>query len=217
LSTRKRFIADLLFGSQLVLGVFFAGSRIVRMSQTLQGILLSEFILIGSFCALNLGLAITANRVQSTRISKQTVVIYTFWSVALVGCVGMVLTRGTYQWSRLDTITLAVAALAGSAVVVFGRVRYGLPVRDPIVRGYLAAVFKGWPQLTLAFNIAQKGGTGLPLLAVILGHATILIRIGQLVFALREAGWDRNRRGSMISEAWNEGTWLITTAVWIIY
>jgi hypothetical protein len=216
-STRKRLIADLLFGGQLLIGVFFAGSRIVRMSQTLQGVLLTEFFLIGSFCVLNLGLAIGGNRKQPSRIMRQAVIIYAFWTVAVAGCIATVLSQGSYQWGMTDTVTLAVAAVVGMMAICIGWFRYGLTVKDPIVRGYVAMILKGWPQLALAYKISQYGGAGLPMLAVILGHVTILIRITQLAFALREAGWDRNRKGSMISEVGNELTWLVTTAVWLIY
>lgn len=216
MSTRKRLIADLLFGCQLIMGVFFVGSRIIRMSQTLQGVLLSEFILIGTFSLMNLSLAITANRVKTTRVAKQTVFVYSFWAIALIGCGLSVLLQGTYVWSITDTVTLVVALLAGAVTVAFGKVRHQLTIRDPIVRGCVAMVFKGWPQLALAYNIVRNGGAGIPLLAIILGHVMIFIRIGQLVFALREAGWDRNRRGSMISEVGNELTWVVTTIAWIV-
>jgi hypothetical protein len=50
---------------------------------------------------------------------------------------------------------------------------------------------------------------------VVNGHFTILMRIGQLIFSIREAGWDRNRIGSAISEVANEASWLIVTVVWL--
>jgi hypothetical protein len=215
LITRKRFIADLLFGSQLVIGVFFAASRIVRMSQTLEGVLLAEFFLIGSFCALNWSLAIGANRDEPSRSGKQTIITYAFWTVVLAGCIVTVLSTGKYQWGVTDTVALAVAAIAGTLTVRIGW-SYQLPIDDGIVRGYLAMIFKSWPQLMLAYKISQQGGAGLPLLAVVLGHVTILIRLLQLWLTAREAGWNRKRKGSMISEVGNELTWLVTTFVWLI-
>ena len=41
-------------------------------------------------------------------------------------------------------------------------------------------------------------------------------RLGQLVFSIREAGWDRNRMGSLISEVANEGSWIVATVVWLL-
>lgn len=41
-------------------------------------------------------------------------------------------------------------------------------------------------------------------------------RLGQLRFASREAGWVRNRQGAAMSEAANEGPWLLVTAAWLV-
>jgi hypothetical protein len=37
-----------------------------------------------------------------------------------------------------------------------------------------------------------------------------------LYFSIREAGWDRNRIGSALSEAANEISWVVTTIVWLM-
>lgn len=218
MSTRKRFIADLLFGSQLVIGVLFASSRILRVHKTLNGVLLSEFILVQAFALLGLWLAIAANRAQRSRIAIQSVAIYVFWSVALAACIASTLTSrsGAYRWSGTDTTALVVGALGAILVISIGRAQ-SLTVRDPMVRGWIALVLKGWPQLALGFKIFQESGAGLPLLALTLGHVTILIRLMQLAMAIKEAGWDRNRRGLFLSELGNELTWCVTTAAWILF
>ncbi len=46
---------------------------------------------------------------------------------------------------------------------------------------------------------------GLMLLA---GHIGIITRLGQLWFAIREAGWERDRRGAALGEVANETPWL---------
>ena len=76
--------------------------------------------------------------------------------------------------------------------------------------------FKAIPQLALAYKIAMRGGAGLAAAAIITGHITILARLGQLWFSIKEAGWDRNRRGSAFSELANEISWLAATAVWLV-
>jgi hypothetical protein len=48
------------------------------------------------------------------------------------------------------------------------------------------------------------------------GHITILARLGQLCCSIKEAGWDRNRRGSALSELANKVSWLVATLVWLI-
>ena len=48
------------------------------------------------------------------------------------------------------------------------------------------------------------------------GHIGIITRLGLLWFAIREAGWDRNRQGAAWSELANEGTWLLVTLAWLV-
>ena len=62
----------------------------------------------------------------------------------------------------------------------------------------------------------MRGGAGLAGAAVITGHITILPRLGQLWFSIKEAGWDRNRHGSALSELANEASWLVATLVWLL-
>ena len=76
--------------------------------------------------------------------------------------------------------------------------------------------FKAIPQLALAYKIFMRGGAGLAGAAVITGHITILPRLGQLWFSIKEAGWDRNRHGSALSELANEASWLVATLVWLL-
>ena len=95
--------------------------------------------------------------------------------------------------------------------------RQRLGIADPMVKGWLAVFFKAIPQLALAYKIYLRGGAGLAAAAVITGHITILARLGQLWFSIQEAGWDRNRRGSALSELANEGSWIIATLVWLAH
>ena len=48
------------------------------------------------------------------------------------------------------------------------------------------------------------------------GHIGIMTRLGQLWFAIREAGWDRNRLGVVLSETANEVTWILVTVAWLV-
>jgi hypothetical protein len=86
----------------------------------------------------------------------------------------------------------------------------------PHDQGRAGGIFKAVPQLALAYKIFMQGGAGLAAAAVITGHVTILSRLGLLWFFIKEAGWDRNRRGSALSELANETSWLIATIVWLI-
>jgi hypothetical protein len=48
------------------------------------------------------------------------------------------------------------------------------------------------------------------------GHIGIMTRLGQLWYAIREAGWDRNRQGAVLSEIANEVTWILVTVAWLV-
>jgi hypothetical protein len=217
-STRQRLIADTLFAVQMVLGVSFATMRVIAVREGLEGVLMGEFILIQVFALLGLYLTLASCRLQKNRIVTQSIIVYSFWTVALGVLIGATLTSpaGTYVWSAADTTTVGVGALAALVVIVVGRV-HGLSMRDPMVRGWIALVLKGWPQLMLAVKIALEGHGKLRLFTMILGHATILIRLGQIFLSVKATGWDRPRRGLWLSELGNELTWCVTTIAWILF
>ncbi len=68
----------------------------------------------------------------------------------------------------------------------------------------------------MALEISLKGGTGLPLTALVAGHITILIRIAHNSLTIREDGWDRNRIWLLLSESMNEFSWVTVTGVWMV-
>ncbi len=202
----------------MVLGIWFAVTRVSTVREGLEGVLMGEFILVLAFALLGLYLALASRRLQKSRIVTQSIIVYSFWTAALGVLIGATLTSpaGVYQWSTTDTITVGVGALAALVVVSIGRGR-GLSVRDPMVRGWTALMLKGWPQLMLAVKIALEGHGKLRLSTVILGHATILIRLGQIFLSVKATGWDRPRRGLWLSELGNELTWCVTTIAWVIW
>ena len=212
---RKQFVSDLLFGVQIVCGIVFGIGQIVRLLQTTQGVNVSWFIFWQAFNILNLKLAERAYAVQPSRVMRQTLTSYVMWTVLVTAMLVIVGVQGNAAWDQKDSITAAVVLTGVATIVVVARLRQ-LTVYDPIVRGVLAVACKGIPQLALAYKIALVGGAGIPAITVFLGHVTILSRLGQLGFAIAEAGWDRNRIGSAISELSNEGSWLVTTAVWFV-
>lgn len=216
MSTKKRVIADLLFGVQVVCTLIFGGAQFVRMLSTTKGVSVSWFTFWLVFLVVNLALAIRAHRNQPSRVTLQTIGSYALWVLMVVGDLGVMIVRGNGTWDHNDTIT-AVITLTGVAVILGIASIMKLGISDPVVKGHLAIFFKAVPQLTLAYKIFMVGGAGLAGLTVIMGHITVLTRLGQLIFSIREAGWDRNRRGSAISEAANEGSWIIATIAWMTH
>ncbi len=209
-----RRIADLLFAVQVTCALLFGVTQINQMLQTTEGVSLTWFVFWAIFLGLNLILAVKAHQVQPSRVTRQTVITYCTWSAVLALALAVLAWHALGAWYTADTINVMVSGLGIVATYAIGR-RHGLGFTDPMVRGWLAVFFKATPQLTLAWHFTQVGGGGVAATAVFAGHATICIRIGQLYYSIREAGWDRNRLGSAVSEIANEMSWIVATVVWL--
>jgi hypothetical protein len=211
----QRGIADSLFAIQITCALIFGITQIARMLETTTGLSLTWFLFWAIFLALNLLLALKAHQVQPSRVTAQTVATYATWSLVLAGALLVLLWRALGAWQPVDTLNVLVSGLGIAGTLGIGR-RHGFGLADPMVRGWLAVFFKATPQLTLAWHLAQVGGAGLAPFAILAGHITINIRLGQLYFSIREAGWDRNRIGSAVSEIANELSWVVATIVWLL-
>jgi hypothetical protein len=119
------------------------------------------------------------------------------------------------MWDGKDTFTAAMVAGGVLLTLAWGKIKH-LTFTDPLVSGFLAVCFIGLPQLTLAYKIFTEGGAGMAGAMLLAGHIGIMTRLGQLCFAIREAGWDRNRQGAVLSETANEVTWILVTVAWLL-
>ena len=186
----------------------------MRSLEDVHGVSIVQFILAAAFVVFNLFLSLGAHRAQPSRVTKQAVVTYAVWIFMLSAVVFAVGTNNAYQWSIQDTVTLAAAAVlvAGTLVITWQLRR---SVQDPMVLAFLAIACKAIPQLLLVWKILEEGGSGIPLVSVLVGHVTILVRLGQIYFMVREAGWERNRTWLAVSEGAAEITWIAATIAWI--
>lgn len=215
MSSHKKMIADSLFGVQIICTLVFGGSQFFRMLTTAQGVSISWFACWEVFLVLNLVLVIRAHRNQPSRVTLQTILSYVLWTVMVTLDLGVMIWKGTGTWNGRDTGTMIFAAIGIAATLLVSRHKH-LTIADPIVKGYLALFFKAIPQLALAYNMLVLGSGGLAGATVIAGHITVMTRLGQLLFSIKEAGWDRNRIGSAISEVANEASWVVVTIVWLV-
>lgn len=215
MSKNKKVVADLLFIIQIVCTIIFGGGQFVRMLATAQGVSMSWFIFWEIFLIINLILALKAHKNQPSRVTWQTIGSYTLWVIMVTADLGVMVWKGTGTWSKNDTITAIIAGTGILATLIIA-MRNSNGINDPIAKGWLAVFFKATPQLMMAIKIMSVGAAGLAGTTVITGHITVLTRLGQLAFSIKEAGWDRNRKGSAISELANEGSWVITTIAWLM-
>lgn len=216
MSAKKRLIADLLFGVQIIGALVLCGSQFFRLLQTTQGQSFSMWLLMELYLALHLWLALGAHRAQPSRVTKQTVFTYCLWLALIVSNLGAVIWNGGYRWSVNDTSTVTLALVGTAIVLAIGKSR-GIGFKDPVSKSFLAMLFKALPQFLMAIKVAQEGGAGVPMVAVIAGNATIIIRIVQVWFAIREAGWERNRTWLFVSEVVNELSWATVSVVWFCW
>lgn len=206
----KQFIAWSLFLIQMGCATVFGLSQFSNMLSSTQGVSMSWFAAWEVFLLLNLWLAYRAHRVQASLITGQTLIMYAFYAVMIGLDLSVLFLRDSWAWSTQDSLTAGFVAVGSVSVLFFGKGRIG----NPLVKGWLAVFFKAVPQLVLAWTIHEYGGKGLALSAIIAGHVTILCRLGQLTLAIKEAGRDKNRIGSFMSEMANELSWVVVTIVW---
>ena len=207
--------SDVLFLAQMAGMLFFLVGQSMRMTESVQGISPTWFVCAWAFCVINVGLAFRGWRQAPGRATSQLFVTHASWTVGIAWIIALLWhERAGVHWDWRDSATIAVVSVSAALTFAVGRGR-GLGITDPMVRGWLAAAFRGIPHLTLAYKIGLEGGDGISALAVWAAHATALIRIGQLRIAVREAGWDRARKGMALSEAASELTWVVVTVAWL--
>ena len=211
----KRLTADLLLGVQIAGGLLITGSQIVRSFSSTQGLSIAMFALAAIFFGLNLVLAMDAHKNQPSRVTRQVVFVCTLWIVLCTVLVVFVFVNDPSVWDRNETAISVIAVSGASVVIVFAYFRK-LALTNPMVKAWLAIAFKAVPQIAQAYKLFLVGGAGLAGGAVLGAHITMLTRLGQLIFSIKEAGWDKNRWASFWSELANWLTWVLVTIVWFL-
>jgi hypothetical protein len=196
------------------LALVSGGSEFLRLLTTTQGVNVSWLASWLTFLLINLELTLRAHRLQPSRVTRQTVLTYAAWTLVIAADLAVLLWRGT-GWDSKDTVTALVVGL-GLLLTFLYAWRRGLRITDPMVNAGCGMCFIGLPQLILAYKIFTVGGAGLAGAMLLAGHIGITTRLGQLWFAIREAGWDRNRLAAALTELANESTWLLVTAAWLV-
>jgi hypothetical protein len=212
--TTKQLTADAFFVLQITLALVSGGSQFLRLLTTSQGVNVSWLASWLTFLVINLDLCIRAHRSRPSRVTRQTVLTYAAWTLVIAANLALLLWRGTERWDSKDTVTAAAVGLGLLLTLLYARGR-SLSLTDPMVNAGFGMCFIGLPQITLAYKIFNVGGAGLAGGMLLAGHIGIITRLGQLWFSIREAGWDRNRQAAALSEAANEGSWVLVTVAWL--
>lgn len=215
MSSWKKLVADFLFGVQIIGAFVLGGSQFFRLLETTEGQLLSMFLGMEAFASINFLLAVSAYREQPSRAVRQALWTYAIWIAFIGSNIAAIFINGGYEWSQNDTRTFTLLFLGAVAVFALMKVK-DIGFQDPMPRSLFAMACKALPQFLMALEIAQRGGAGVPPAAIIAGNITILVRIGQFWFAIREAGLNRNLVWLCANEIVNEISWATVTVVWLI-
>lgn len=214
MSLNKRTIADLLFGIQIVGAMVFSGAYIIRSLHDVTGSSLVQFGLVATYLLFHLALGVGAHRASPSRLTRQAIFTYALWFVLVSATLVAASTNPAYRWSGKETTQLLTAGVLTVIVLVLVTIQRR-KLSDPMAKGLFAIAYKTVPQVLLAWKFLAEGASGTPGLSVIIGHLTILIRLGQIYFMVREEGLDRNRFWLAVSETLNEMSWIIATVVWL--
>lgn len=207
-------VADLLFGVQIVGALVFVGAYVMRSLHDVIGSSLVQFSLVVIYLLFHLALGIGAHRVSPSRVTRQAVATYAMWVALMSILVAVVASNPGYRWNGREFDQLLTAGVL-SAIVVLVVLFGDLKISDPMVKAFFAIAYKSVPQALLAVKFIAEGASGTPGLSVFVGHLTIIIRLGQIYFMVREAGWDKNRVWLAVSESANELSWIIATIAWL--
>ena len=214
MSRSTRIWADLLFGVQIIGATIFCGAYAWRSLSDITGSSIAQFSLVAAFLIFQLVLSLGAHSASPSRSTRQALATYLIWLVLISVMILAAGTNPTYRWNEKDDATL-ITAIALTGIVILITVVKRKKFADPMIKAYFAIAYKSVPQVMLAWKFMAEGATGTPGLSVIVGHATIIIRLGQIYFMVREAGWDRNRLWLAISESLNELSWVVATIAWL--
>lgn len=214
MSLLKKVTGDLIFWFLLICAIIFGVSQFVRMLSSTQGVSTSAYLFTWISVSLNAYLALKAHKAQKSTMTFQVVGIQVLGVAIYAAFIGVVVIKGNNVWDNKDYLTtlLVIFGLTGTLLIAG---RQHLSWRDPLVRGYLSLFFKAVPQFVMAYKVYTIGGAGLSGVMMVTFHILTLTRIIQVAITVREAGWDRNRRGLLISESGNEISWLFVTAAWL--
>lgn len=204
----------LFFWIQILGAVVFCCAYAHRARFDVAGTSVVQLALVAAFMAFNLALAAGAHRAAPGRSARQAVAIYLVWLALSAAVIVAALSNPAWRWSARESAMLWIAA-ALCAVVLAGAAFRRRPISDPGVHGSLAIACKAVPQVLLAWKIQAEGGSGLPALTILAGHATSFSRAIQVAMMIREGGRDRSRLWLAASEGANWLTWGLVTAAWL--
>ena len=207
-------MATALFLIQTICTLVFGGSQFVQLLYTTQSVSVTWYASWLVFLVLNVAIEMRAHHNSPSKSTHLSIFSYLLWTAVVMLDMSVIVWRGIVRWSDYDVLTIMIV-LAGMIVTLGASTFFKRGIFDPIVHGLFATFFKTVPQCIMAYTILQKGREELTAVAIVVGHITILTRLGQLAYSIRVDRQERNRIWSAISEVGNWLSWLLVTLAWL--
>lgn len=215
MSNSKKMTEDLIFWFLVICAITFGVSQFAQMLSSTQGVSTSAYLFAWVAVSLNFYLAYKAHKANPSRLTIQATVVQFIGVIIYTSFISLVIYKGNNVWDMKDSITSVLVAF-GIFATLSVSTKQNLPWADPVVKGYLSLFFRAVPLFIMAYKVFTVGGAGLSVIMIVTFHILAIVRITQIAMSITEAGWDRNRRGLIISEIGNEMSWVCVTVSWLI-
>jgi hypothetical protein len=214
MSQWQRNTAYVMYVIGLLTGLTWCGAQALRAFTTTEGISLAQYVAFTGGFMVQLVLALEARKEKPGPIITQQVHLFKAWSVCGTALIAIVVIKGGYRWSEVDTV---ITALASAGVV--GTVAWAAFTRrsmgDAAVKAWYNIVLKSLPQFLLVWKVLEEGPAGLTQIAVVLGSVSILTRLIPISISIKTEGYTREKWWLKTSDAINLASWTAVVYAWV--
>lgn len=213
MSLIKKYTMDILFLINVALVIYFTEKQFTRLLVSNEGVSTSVYFFAFTYIVILFILAIKAKKNLPGRVMTQLYILYVGGLIVYGSFLSVVILK----WSSWDTNDWITTGIVFACLVILTIVSIIKKVNftHPYVKGFTGLIVKSVPQLIMAQKIYSQGGSGHNGWAILAFHGMTNIRILQTIIEIKRAGWDKNRKGILISEVGNELAWIIVTIVWL--
>lgn len=206
---------DIMFVVGLMTALLWCGAQAVKALTTTQGVSLAQYFAFSLGFLIQLVLALEARRKNSGRIISQQVSLFVAWSACSIALIAVVITRGGYTWSSVDSMIVKLASAGVVATIVWAFFSRTL-LNDAAVRAMINMSLKSLPQFLMIMKIWSEGSAGITWVAIVLGEVSILMRLIPLSISMKTEGVNRDKVWLLASDAVNLMSWTAVTVVWFM-
>ena len=200
---------------QIIWAYVFTVPQLFRMFVSTTGMTINWLLCALIFIVLNLILSISSYRKVNNRKTAQAIVIYANWVLLLIPLVTVAFIK--CPWTGRDSVIFSLIMAAALSIGLWCAISK-TSLTDPVVKGLFVGLFRAVPHLFMAYCIFSAGSSrGIAFVTMIAANVTALCRVTTLLMSCRETHWEKGIRASFLSECANEGSWMVTSVMWLVY